>query len=418
MSSSWTLFRCLLPLTAWLGISDQPAQAFYEKTGKEGALDLRGSIQALGSFSKNPGDEVFFPEDMEFSGGGILRLLVLADYRDRVSLDFNGFQFYAKTVAPGAGSEAVLPGGAERSSAFEWNQSDDPDVQARLGIDRLSLRFLTDRADFILGRQPINLATVFYFTPNDFFAPFSPNAFFRLYKPGVDAARLEARLGALSQFSLISVFGYEPDLSSPDGWSREPEVARSSLLGRFSATGLGFEWGVLGGSVRGESLAGGSLQGELGGWLGIRAEGHYAWGGANLSEETGKIALDLEHRFENGLTVRLEQFYHSQGYRSNDELNRLIVGPRLPGLFLARHYTALGWDYEFGPLLSAQMLSVINWIDPSFLFSLNAIYSLADEADLVLGITVPAGKRSSSPRLESEFGALPATAFLEARYFF
>jgi len=115
----------------------------------------------------------------------------------------------------------------ERSSALEWSFSDDN--YEHLAIDRLNFRVSGNHFDLIIGRQPINLATTFYFTPNDFFAPFAAQSFYRVYKPRVDAVRAEVRLGDLSQLSLISVLGFTPDPDSDTGWERRARE-RSSLL--------------------------------------------------------------------------------------------------------------------------------------------------------------------------------------------
>ena len=104
------------------------------------------------------------------------------------------------------------------------------------------------RVDFSLGRQPVNLATTYYFSANDFFAPFSEGAFFRQYRPGVDAIRLDYGPGPLRQFSLISVLSYE-ERERPGGWSRSPDFRRTSCLLRWLDNRMGFESVLLGGRV-------------------------------------------------------------------------------------------------------------------------------------------------------------------------
>jgi hypothetical protein len=46
---------------------------------------------------------------------------------------------------------------------------------------------------------------LYYFTPNDFFASYAAQTFYRSYKPGVDAARLDWQWSELSQISLMTV---------------------------------------------------------------------------------------------------------------------------------------------------------------------------------------------------------------------
>jgi hypothetical protein len=395
-----------------------PAPAFYEWRGENGRIDLRGFLQAFGAASKNPEDESFFPHDTDAGGAAVGRLLLLTEMGDRVGLEFNGYQSYTTTTGTQSVPPGSLPGHPERSSALEWDQINETDRDARLGLDRLSLRFTLERLDLTLGRQPVNLATVFYFTPNDFFAPFSPQTFFRVYKPGVDAARAEVRLGELSQLSVIDVLGYDPDPSTANGWSRKPSPDRSSILARVSASRLGFEWALLGGRVYDRSLIGGSLQGELAGWLGLRAEGHYAAPSPGGLDRFVKAAVDFEHRFENSLTVRLEPYYNSRGYGKGSDVNASIQTGPSSGLFQAKDYTALGLSYEFSPLLTGELLSIANWVDPSYLLAFNSVYSLSNETEFAFGVSLPVGKPPRAGEIKSEFGRMPASVSAEIRTHF
>ena len=234
----------------------------------------------------------------------------------------------------------------------------------------------------------------------------------------MDAARAEIRLNDLSQLSLIGVLGYDEDLPEDPRLSRTPASEKGSGLMRISTARFGFEWAVLGGTVRERTIAGGSFQGEIWDWLGLRAEGHYAKARTGDEDPFGKIAVDLEHRFENSLSLRVEQYYQSNGYGSIGEFNESILTGIPPALFLGRHYTALGLTYEVSPLLTTDILAILNWIDDSTLLSFYAVYSLSDEAELSPGFSLPVGKPSEGLAIESEFGLLPYTASLEFRIYF
>jgi hypothetical protein len=418
---AWKITAFLVCLAAVSAVFSSTAPAFYTRQGENGQIDVRGFLQLAGALTKNPSDDSFYAHDSDATGAALGRLIILADRGDHFGFEFNGYQTYTSTTGtlsplqgPFQGSGAALP---ERSAALEWTQLDDSDREARMGVDRLSVRLSYERTDLSLGRQPVNLATTIYFTPNDFFAPFAPQAFFRVYKPGVDAVRAEIRLGELSQLSLIDVIGYEPDPSTGTGWSRTPEIDRSSVLARISFPGLGFEWAALGGRVHDRSLAGLSFQGEWAGWLGIRAEGNYARSGVDGGDGVA-AAVDFEHRFPNSLMVRLEPFYNSRGYDSISDFPTLDpVNPSLPS-FRARYYTTLGLEYEFSPLLNGEMVSIANWVDPSYLFSFNAVYSLADEAELSMVASWPAGSPPENGEVRSEFGLLPYWLSAELRIYF
>jgi hypothetical protein len=228
--------------------------------------------------------------------------------------------------------------------------------------------------------------------------------------------RAEVRLGNLSQLSLISVLGYEREPDSDTGWSRDPDWHRTSYVGRISKTFRDFEWALLGGVVREADVIGGSLQGELFQWLGIRSEGHFA--DPDDSQRNLELSLGIEHRWENSLNLRLEHFYHGNGASSVSDYDITPTTAQGNSIYLGRNYTALGIGYEFTPLLNAEMLTIANLIDHSYLLSFNAIYSLSDEAELATNLGVPIGKKPEGNEIKSEFGLYPYTVSIEVRCYF
>lgn len=289
----------------------------------------------------------------------------------------------------------------QRSSVMTWEQHDSAASRAALAADVLSLQYRSGVVDVTLGRQPISLATTFYFAPNDLFAPFAAQSFFRTYRPGVDALRADLRLAPLSQLTALAVLAYTPEADSANGWSRGPEWSRTALLAAYNREWRGFGWSILAGTVNDRTLAGGALQGELFDWLGVRAEGHYAVAEQDGVGEGGRFALGVEHRYVNNLDWRLEYFYN--GYRDPGTTSQ------------DRHYGALGMGYEFTPLLTGGLVALVDFNDGSRLFSANLLYSLSDEAELALTGAVPLGRKPTGFDPGSEFGCQPRQLLLEYR---
>ena len=393
-----------------------PATAFYEFQAEEGSLDLRGLIRGFCTAYENPENNRFYEDKREAGAAGIVRLLTQARAGRNLGFEFNAYQTYIPTslVSRQAGSGAPLD--VERSAALEWSFSEDKYIH--LAIDRLNIRLSHNRLDLILGRQPVNLATTFYFTPNDFFATFAAQSFYRVYKPGVDAVRAEWRLGDLSQLSLISVLGYKRDSDSSTGWSDGPEGDRASHVGRVSAVFRDFEWALLGGIVREATIIGGSLQGELFQWLGVRAEGHLADPDDSKQDSYAELSLGVEHHYENSLDLRLEQFYHGSGAGDISGYSATPTATQARSVYLGRNYTAFGVGYEFTPLLNAEMLAIANWTDHSYLLSFNAIYSISDESELAVNLGMPIGKDPEGAEIKSEFGLYPYSVNIEIRTYF
>jgi hypothetical protein len=390
--------------------------AFYEYARDEWSVELNGLMRGFWMAWKNPESAYFYSEKSDDDAAGLIRFMGEAQVGQSLRFTANIYQTHipASLVSGRAGIGPSLD--IERSSALE--RSFSKETYSHLAVDRLYAHWSWNRLDLMMGRQPINLATTFYFTPNDFFAPFAAQTFYRVYKPGVDAVRADIRLADLSQFSLISVLGYAIDLESDTGWSEKPDNNRISYIGRLSAVFCDFNWALIGGAVREIDIIGGSLQGELFRWLGVRAEGHRADPQDSQQDSYSELSVGIEHRWESSLNMRLEQFYYGQGAGSVSYYGMSSMALQDRPAYLGRNYTALGIGYEFTPLLNGDMVTIANLTDNSYLVSLNTVYSLSDEAELTVNLEMPLGKKPRGPEIRSEFGLYPYSINIEARWYF
>jgi len=410
----------ILLFTIFLSALAPSEAAALQWGGEESGLEISGFLRFAATHNENPDYPPLYGDRTSRNGLAAARLLGNGWIGENVGFEFNAYQSYLKTDSSVAGSGGLSSRDVERSGTLEWTVKDEPEEQALFAVDRFNIRLSEGRFDLTLGRQAINLATTFYFTPNDFFAPFSATTFYRVYKPGVDAARLEIRLGELSQLSFYRVLGYEPDGSKPSGWGGSISDGRASSLARLSFNMAGFEWAVMGGRVVNKSVIGASLQGELFGLLGLRAEGHHA-----DPEQAGKKAYDeftlgVERSYENSLDLRLEWFYHGSAV-AGAAVSDFTLAPapgEAGGNYLGRQYLAFNVGYEFSPLLTVQLLPVVNLTDRSYMLALYSSYSLSDESELFFSFSMPFGKKPDAGGINSEFGLYPASVALEARFYF
>jgi hypothetical protein len=388
-----------------------PAVAFWEVDSDAVYGELRGFVRGAVLFAENPDEPLLYADSSDGRGEVAARLLGELEVEPWLSLQAN-LHYAGSTTTAGAVS---APTGGLRSSLLSWSLRENPSSRHRLDVDRLALRVTlgaesSHPVDVRIGRLPVNLATTFYFVPNDFFAPFAASTFFRAYKPGVDAARVDVQLWELTQLSAIAVAGYEDEQA-------EPTWARSSGLVRLSTSLADLEWVALGGVVGDRGVAGGSFQGEVFEWLGVRGEGHYAWG--RDRRDNVEVAVGVDRRFASTLTVRVEQFFHSAGYDRPGRYARALAEPDRAGLYLGRHYTALGAGYELTPLVVADTFVLVNGTDSSALVGVNLLVSLSDEAEVAVTTAIPWGRRPMLPAsVGSEFGLYPATASVDFRAWF
>jgi len=392
--------------------------AFYEWNDDYYSSELQGVIRTVWVAAINPEGSDIYSTASDGSAGFIGRLILNAQAGDHFAIELNAYNLLNHSTFEFSGLLDTLSlGDTERNPALETVYTGEGRTEGRLVLDRALVEVSYDRLDLIAGRQPINLSTCFYFTPNDFFAPFTAQTFYRLYKSGVDAIRLETRLGALTQLTIVGVVGYEQDKSTSNGYSVAVSEQRSSAIARLTTSAGGLEWAIMGGDVRQATILGGSIQGDIfGGWLGVRAEGHYSSSDSGYKTVT-EAAMELEHRFENSLTLRLSQFYHGSGSDNPDDYSGAITDGR-SGAYLGRIYTALGAGYELSPLTMIEAVGITNCNDGSALLSFNTIHSLADESELSWGFAIPAGKGPEGYQINSEFGTYPWSINMEIRYFF
>ena len=394
------------------------SEAFYELDRKNYGVALTGSMNVGIGPTRTPGDSIVYNEREEWQWNGDLRLLADAWLGSHLKFRSNVLQNVHSSSSLFRVKPRTAVNRIERSGIFSSRQQDDENARADLVLDSINIRLSFTDSELIVGRQPVGLATTFYFTPNDFFAPFAAQSFYRIYKPGVDAVRFERRLTDLSRFSVIGVLGYRPDLNSDNGWSSNPDWRRTSLLGCLSWGNDNFEWGLTGGKVRDYIVYGGSFQEELFQWLGIRAEGHYQNTQKDHLKNGLELSLGVEHRFPGSLTLRLEQFYHGSGFHCIADVDQTSIDGQTGAGSLGRDYTAFAVSNEFSPLLMGEFLVLKNWTDQSQLYSLYAVYSLSDESELALTASLPVGEQPNTERIRSEFGSLPAHLFIEYRFYF
>jgi len=391
------------------------SQAFYYWQEDSQSLELRGLVRIFATATHNPDNSLLYKESNISGTAAVGRLIVDSSLSDNLSFEAQIVSSYIPQHIQNRGSRIQHFPDIERSDSLNTSADNN---QARLFIDRLNLQYESDKLHLKIGRQPINLAATYYFTPNDFFAPFAAQTFYRAYKPGVDAARADIQLGDLSQLSLIGVLGYEFEPDNDTLWSKNPKADQSSFIVRSSTVFKDFEIALLAGSIKKDKILGMDMQGELFDWLGIRAEGHYFMPQNSTQDNHTEFSLGLEHRWENSLIIRVEQFYHGKGAKNTEDYDFATALPNPDTSYLARHYSALGANYEMTPLLNTDALYLYNWVDQSRVAAFNAVYSLSDESELVFNLNIPMGKKAEGLEFNSEFGNQGKSISLEWRQYF
>ena len=161
------------------------------------ALEFENSIRLINVIFDNPSVGILYSRNTDVYSGAVFRFIVKEKFSGNIRFECNTIHSISNSTAlPMSGffNLEETQANAYRHSNLEWNWHDRRHgVHLSNGmsvIDRLMMTKRYQNWEWILGRQPVQLGTCFFLSPNDLFQPFSPEAYYRDYKPGVDAVRI------------------------------------------------------------------------------------------------------------------------------------------------------------------------------------------------------------------------------------
>ena len=253
--------------------------------------------------------------------------------------------------------------------------------------------------------------TTLFLTPSDPFAPFGPADPFRVFRAGVDAARLRVFPGPLSEIDVVVR-------------ATQTEVGEEvTALGRGLTTWRNWELSGWAGSLYGSAAGAVGATGALGPWA-VRAEVV-----TRARDDTVVVrgTMGVDRQFQLGRRdagIVVEYQHDGLGAASVDEYAEILASDtfrRGEHQVLGRDETVLQLSYQAHPLWSLAGLWLWNLNDRSALLAPSFSYSAADEATISGGVFVGLG--AGEPPFEgrpfsSEYGASGTTGYLSMSWFF
>ena len=289
---------------------------------------------------------------------------------------------------------------------------------SRLQVDRLNLQWRSGPVDITVGRQAVGFGRILISSPLDVINPFPPDAIDTDVRSGIDALRTIFNYGLDGQFGGIAVWGDEP--------------RHDSFLATWTDNRSGMDLLMIGGRLRGRSMFGAGLAGNLG-TLGLKGEFSVHKGrdvgeiGGDLYNSYTLAAVETWYRFENGISLVVEYLYNGPGADSPEDYPKVLnSAPLQEGLtyLLGRHYLIVAPSYELHPLATLQGLLIYNLDDESALLRPTLDLNLADNLSLQLFWTWYTGEQ---PRVvasgllvepRSEYGMLGDSGGFFLKWFF
>ncbi|MGH9323128.1 MAG: hypothetical protein ACRD21_02285 [Vicinamibacteria bacterium] len=304
----------------------------------------------------------------------------------------------------------AVPGGGEWLE-LQWTIDETGHAVWQHRFDRLKLGWAPVPAVQVeVGRQAVSWATTLFLTPADPFSPFDPADPFREFRAGVDAARVRVYPGPLSEIDFVV---------RPTKTAVGEEL---TALGRGLTTWRNWEISGWAGALYDEVSGAFAASGSLGQWA-LRGEAVLRDSGEDL---VFRGAIGVDRRFtvsERDLLLVIE--YQRDGFGASDAADYpgvLESEPFLRGELqvLGRDEAALQSTYQIHPLWSLSGLVLWNLADGSALLSPGFTFSASDEATVSGGLFLGLGEEDleGGRTLASEYGLVPATAYVSVSFFF
>lgn len=302
------------------------------------------------------------------------------------------------------------------------------DMSVFQNLDRLNLNFSLPFADIHMGRQAIAFGSGKSINPTDLFSPFLFQDLNKEEKTGVDAVRIRIPNGDMSEIDLGAVMGKDFKGENSALYLRTRLYLWNTDL---SLIAMDFQDNLMLGFDMTRALF------DAGFWL----EGTHIF--ANLfdehigEEDYFNLITGVDYSFENNTYLFMEYYYNSAGTRAKEEYitntirstNPLTNSTTLKTAYatgntylLGKHYLIPGVTYEFTPLFSGTIHSLINLTDFSMYMGLRAEYNLMEDLFLEGGAFRALGESADRHGLmeipQSEFGLYSNMIFVGIRFYF
>ncbi len=322
-----------------------------------------------------------------------------------------------------------------RENAYRMYDFDDKlqentprDLSLFQNLDRCNINFFFPSADLYLGRQAIAFGSGKFINPTDIFSPFLFQDLNKEHKTGVDALRLTLPTGDLNEIDLGVVLGKDGKMDNNAVFIR----TRIYFLNTdFSFMVMDFKNNLMLGFDMTRSIS------QAGFWL----EAAHVFAGQFdhpiKDEDYFRLVSGFDFNFPDNTYFFVEYHYNSPGTKAEDDyithttdtINPFTGNTTLKTAYadggtylMGKHYLIPGITYEFTPLFSGTLHSLINLTDLSTYMGVSVEYSLRQDFFLETGGFLALGDQADMEGAtltpHSEFGLYSNMIYAGLRVYF
>ena len=374
--------------------------------GDKVTFDLAGYVRNLSGVQRTTYDTLgLIPEDIGLSLT-VVRFAWHADLGDFVGIDLhNRFYWQVLSSDSSLGSSSLGIGATtspQRTLDLESTIVEEGTLRMTHDIDRFALRFYTEPADIVLGRQAITWGIANLFPVADMWTQFSPFDLDTSQKPGIDAIRVITMPADILELDfVVADKGELEDLSGG---------ARANIwLGSYDVYfAAAKNWN--------EIVFAAGLTREVDQFT-LRLDGLLPFHLDDSEFKLPRITAGFDY-FSADVFLTVEYHFNGAGVTDSDDYLGHFESEALgrgESYFLGQHYGGVAVSYTPWELFSLSLSVISNLTDPSVIVATSASYSIASDVELSLGAYNTFGEEpviALPPVLGSEFGAYPDMYYL------
>ena len=364
--------------------------------------------------------------DTSMMGVVVNRLRLNLSYAPADSLSFAfAYDFTPRVQDPLLFSQSPIAIGitSSRYRAADFDASIYPGKSESVGsvgiyhnLDRASVQFSTDFADFSIGRDAIAWGSARIINPTDIIAPYTYDQLDTEDRVGVDALRVRIPVGVMGEIDTGYIFGNKFNFD------------KSAVFLRTQLNAVETDFSILLLEFQRDLLVGFDIARGIGG-AGFWLETAYVFTtpfdeGPNVSDNYLRTSVGLDYSFGGETYTFIEYHFNGAGTQEPDNFLTNLEQPAYTrgGVYLlGTHYLAPGFTRQLTPLISFSGQMLFNLSDPSTWIAPQIAYNVAEDIHLSVGGFVSIGKRpknGDSPQFQSEFGSYPNLFFSSFRVYF
>ena len=282
-------------------------------------------------------------------------------------------------------------------------------------LDRASVQFSTDFADFSIGRDAIAWGSARIINPTDIIAPYTYDQLDTEDRVGVDAIRVRIPIGVMGEVDTGYIFGNKFNFD------------KSAVFLRTQLNAVETDFSILLLEFQRDLLVGFDIARGIGGagfWLETAYVFTEPFDDSDAPKNYLRTSVGFDYSFGGETYTFIEYHFNGAGTQKPENLLTNLDKPAYTrgGVYLLGvHYLAPGFTHQLTPLISFSGQMLFNLSDPSTWIAPQIAYNVAEDIHLSVSGFISVGKRpknGDSPQFQSEFGSYPNLFFSSFRVYF